>query len=299
MKTTRTTVSAALLAASLLTAPAFADENERVEALKGAMPGVWTQDYAAATNAAAADGKPVLLDFTGSDWCGWCMLMEEKVFSQQEWKDWAEGKIYLVKLDFPMNDELVPEEYRARNRALQKEYGIGGYPTYVVLDSAFKRLGQLGASRNAKPAKFIADLAKLTGLPYEAPPAPAANPAVARAVTAFVAANKAEEAESEKLDNPTGADLVRLLVQYSDALAAVDLTEVPDAFRDAFKAHQGAFAALTEETKKLPADKPLDDLGEPPAGFVEAMMKLQGTVEALADAADACGCDGDAIRDAF
>ena len=299
MNTTRTTVSAALLAASLFAAPVFADENERTEALKGAMPGVWTQDYAAATNAAKTSGKPVMLNFTGSDWCGWCMLMDRQVFSQQEWKDWAEGKIYLVKLDVPNNDDLVPEEYRARNLALQEEYGVDGYPTYVVLDAAGKRLGELGASRNAKPAKFIADLAKLTGLPYEAPPAPAANPAVARVVAAFVAANKAEEAEADKVENPTGADFVKLLVQYSDALAAVDLTGVPDAFRDAFKAHADAFGALVEEAKKLPADKPLDDMDEPPAGLLAAMMKLQGSVEALADAADAAGADGDAIRDAF
>ena len=295
MKTTLTTVSAALFAATVLSVPAVAGES----VLRGAEPGVWTQDYAAATNAAKTSGKPVMLNFTGSDWCYWCKLMDGQVFSKQEWKDWAAGKVYLVTLDFPSDDDLVPEEYRARNRALQSEYGIEGYPTYVVLDAEGKRLGELGASRNAKPAKFIADLAKLTGLPYEAPAKPAANPAVERAVAAFVAANKAEEAEADKVENPTGADFVKLLSQYTDALAAVDLTGVPDAFRDAFKAHADAFGALVEEAKKLPADKPLDDMDEPPAGLLAAMMKLQGSVEALADAADACGCDGDDIRDAF
>ena len=289
--------SAALCAASLLAVPAFAEES--AAALKGAEPGLWTQDYAAATNAARTSGKPVMLNFTGSDWCGWCMLMDRQVFSQKEWKDWAAGKIYLVKLDFPNDDDLVPEEYRARNRALQSEYGVQGYPTYIVLDAEGKRLGELGASRTAKPSKFIADLARLTGLPYEAPPKPAANPAVARAVAAFVAANEAEESAAEKIETPTGGDLVKMLAQYGEALDAIDLTGVPDAFRKALKDHADAFSALVEEAKKLPADKPLDDMDEPPAGLMAAMMKLEGSVEALADAADAAGADGDAIRDAF
>ena len=122
-----------LLAAALLALPATADEP--AIAVSGATLGAWTQDYAAATNAAATDGKPVLLDFTGSDWCGWCMLMENKVFCTQEWQDWAASNIYLVTLDFPQDKSKVPEDYQKRNRELSKAYGVRGYPTYIVLDS--------------------------------------------------------------------------------------------------------------------------------------------------------------------
>ena len=292
------TASAALFAATVLSAPAFAGEA----VLKGAEPGVWTPDDVAATNAAKTSGKPVMLNFTGSDWCGWCMLMDRQVFSKQEWKDWAAGKIYLVTLDFPSDDDLVPEEYRERNQTLQKEYGIGGYPTYVVLGAEGKRLGELGASRNAKPVKFIADLAKLTGLeplPQDEPPAEA-NPAVARAVAAIVAAGKAAEKATDKFESaPTGADFVRILSIYSDAIGAIDLAGVPDAFRDAFKAHAAAFAEMVEEAKKIPADKSLDEMEDAPEGLMQAMKKVEETVGPLADAADVCGCDGDDIRDAF
>ena len=134
-----------LLAAALLALPAAADEESAI-AVTGAELGAWTQDYAAATNAAAASGKPVFLDFTGSDWCGWCMLMERQVFSKPEWKDWAATNVYLVALDFPRDKSKVPEDYQKRNRELSDRYGIRGYPTYVVLDSNGKKLGQLGAS---------------------------------------------------------------------------------------------------------------------------------------------------------
>ena len=155
-----------LLAAALLALHAAADEP--AIALSGATLGAWTQDYAAATNAAATDGKPVFLDFTGSDWCGWCMLMEEKVFSKQEWKDWAATNIYLVTLDFPRDKSKVPEDFQKRNRELSDQYGVRGYPTYIVLDSKGEKLGQLGASRDATPAKFIRQLCRVLGA---APPA--------------------------------------------------------------------------------------------------------------------------------
>lgn len=128
----------------------------------GAVSGEWTQDYDAAVSLAAEQGLPLLINFTGSDWCYWCKLMDSKVFSQEEWKTWAKGKIVLAFIDFPRTNTLVPKKYQARNRALAEKFGILGYPTYIVLASDGKTiLGQLGASRDAAPAKFIADLEAL------------------------------------------------------------------------------------------------------------------------------------------
>ncbi len=139
---------------ALFVAPALADEP----AAAVVQPGVFTQDHAAALALAAGRGLPVMLDFTGSDWCGWCKLMHRQVFSQEEWKAWAATNLVLVTIDFPSDESLVPEAYRDRNLKLQEQYGVQGYPTYVLLTPAGEEFARLGASRDATPASFIAEV---------------------------------------------------------------------------------------------------------------------------------------------
>ncbi len=128
-------------------------------AISGAVPGEWTMDLDAAKALAAETGLPLLLNFTGSDWCGWCRLMDRQVFSQEAWKTYAKEKFLLVWLDFPQNKALVPEAFAERNNRLLQEYEIGGFPTYILLDpDGQTRLGQAGASRDVNPERFIAAL---------------------------------------------------------------------------------------------------------------------------------------------
>jgi thiol-disulfide isomerase/thioredoxin len=149
----------------------------------GAEPGEWTHDWDAATAAARETGMPVFVNFTGSDWCPWCKILERQVFSQPEWISWARRNVYLVHLDFPNDKSLVPEKYAGRNRELARRYGVGGYPTCYLLDPAtLKPLGRFGASRDATPASFIAEVsAAMSGAagaagsaagPAAAPPPP-------------------------------------------------------------------------------------------------------------------------------
>ena len=279
-----------LLAAALLALPAAADEP--AIALSGAEPGAWTQDYVAATNAAATDGKPVLLDFTGSDWCGWCMLMENKVFTTQEWEDWASSNIYLVTLDFPNDKSKVPEEYQTRNRELSDQYGVRGYPTYIVLDSKGEKLGQLGASRDATPAKFIRQLCGVLGIdpPAKAAAAPA-DPAAKRIVEAVGAALKAIEKEAEGFDEPTVAQVTGLDERFTTAIAAIDTKGAPKDFLAAFQSFSDAFAARAAEFKKLDQTKTLGELERPPESLQKAMFAAESAVEKLTEAAEACGVE--------
>jgi thiol:disulfide interchange protein len=132
-------------------------------ATSGAEPGKWTMDFDAAKTLAKEKNLPILINFTGSDWCFWCKLMDKNVFSKQDWQDYAKDKIVLVWIDFPRNKALVPPHLVARNQQLAQSFGVKGYPTYIVLGSDGEaRLGQLGASRTASPESFIADLEKLT-----------------------------------------------------------------------------------------------------------------------------------------
>ena len=131
--------------------------------LTGAKPGKWTMDLDAAKKLAKSEQLPILLNFSGSDWCGWCKLMEKGVFSQKTWKDYAKENILMVVIDFPKDDTIVPKKYLKRNEELKAQFAVEGFPTFVLLDDdAQTELGRLGAGRDKTPESFIAVINKLS-----------------------------------------------------------------------------------------------------------------------------------------
>jgi protein disulfide-isomerase len=121
----------------------------------------WLTSLPAAKAKAQAENKLVMMDFTGSDWCGWCIKLDKEVFSQPEFAEYAAKNLVLVEVDFP-NKKPQSKELKAANAALQKQYGVRGYPTIIVLDSAGKQVGELGYLKGG-PKAFIAELEKLKG----------------------------------------------------------------------------------------------------------------------------------------
>ena len=121
----------------------------------------WSEDYAKALAQAKAGKKLVLLDFTGSDWCGWCIKLDKEVFSKPEFADYAKKNVVLVELDFPRGKQQS-KEIKEQNAKLQGEYKIQGFPTIIVLNSEGKKVGELGYQPGG-PKAFIAELDKLKG----------------------------------------------------------------------------------------------------------------------------------------
>ena len=168
--------SIALVLCVLAIAPCFGETTNHLEKWKESQKakpvatatnavsvGVWTQDFDAAKELAKEKGLPMFLNFTGSDWCGWCKLMDSQVFSKTEWKNYAKTNLVLVTIDFPQNKSLVPSKYVSRNQSLQTQYKVRGYPTYIIINPHDQKvLGQLGASRDATPQQFIRDVKKIT-----------------------------------------------------------------------------------------------------------------------------------------
>ena len=76
----------------------------------------------------------VLLDFTGSDWCGWCIKLKKDTFSKPEFQKLAEEKLVLVELDFPRS-KTQSAELKKQNQELAEKFGIEGFPTLVLLSS--------------------------------------------------------------------------------------------------------------------------------------------------------------------
>lgn len=146
-----------LIAALCLAGITFTNANE--VATEGAEAGKWTQDYAAAAELAAEKKLPMLLNFTGSDWCGWCKLMDSTVYAKEAWSEYAAENLVLVTIDFPKDKSIVPAEYVDRNTELKNKFGVRGYPTYIVLDSDGEtKLGQLGAGQGKTPESFIEEV---------------------------------------------------------------------------------------------------------------------------------------------
>ncbi len=125
----------------------------------GAAEAKWLTDASLAQQKAKQEKKLVLMDFTGSDWCPWCIKLSKEVFSTSEFKDYAAKNLVLVEVDFPRVKKQT-EQQKSANQALQKKYGIEGYPTIVVLNSEGKKVGELGYQPGG-PKPFIEAIEKL------------------------------------------------------------------------------------------------------------------------------------------
>jgi thioredoxin-related protein len=129
--------------------------------VKGAAVGRWTMDFAAAKVAAKVRKLPMLLYFTGSDWCKYCKIFSETVLSQPDWLAYSSNRFVLVYLDFPKDEALVPPEYRARNNQLQEGMGIQGYPSFVVLShDGTKVLSQFSLEREGRVWSFARQMSE-------------------------------------------------------------------------------------------------------------------------------------------
>lgn len=119
----------------------------------------WLTDYAQAKQQAKANKKLLLLDFTGSDWCGWCIRLRREVFSQPEFQEYASKNLILMEVDFPRGKEQA-RDVRVQNQNLAMQYEIQGFPTIIVLNGEGKKVGELGYMSGG-PAAFISELERL------------------------------------------------------------------------------------------------------------------------------------------
>ncbi len=104
---------------------------------------MWLTNYNEALRRAKAARKPVLACFTGSDWCLWCIRLQNEVFETPEFKAWAGQNVILLEVDFPRHKALSPAAVKA-NDALQDKYVIRGFPTVLFLDADGAVLGKSG-----------------------------------------------------------------------------------------------------------------------------------------------------------
>jgi protein disulfide-isomerase len=113
----------------------------------------WTTDLGKAIETAKEENKAVLVNFTGSDWCRWCFKLSDEVFSQDDFKDFADENLVLVKLDFPRS---IPQsnQTKAYNQSLAQKFGVQGYPTIIIINSQGKPVAKTGYQAGG-PGNYI------------------------------------------------------------------------------------------------------------------------------------------------
>jgi thiol:disulfide interchange protein len=124
----------------------------------------WLTDLDAGKAKAAAENKPLVVEFTGSTWCPPCKALHAEVLTSAEFAAWAKDKV-LVKLDYPTSRERTPEKIAAdpalaKLMQLKDQYGVPGFPTLFVFDAQGKEQGKVvGYGKGTGPAAYLAKLA--------------------------------------------------------------------------------------------------------------------------------------------
>lgn len=93
----------------------------------------WLINFEEAAKLSIKSGKPILANFTGSDWCGWCIRLNREVFVTPEFKDWASENVILLELDYPRRQQQT-DEIKKQNRELQQFFQVRGYPTLHIFN---------------------------------------------------------------------------------------------------------------------------------------------------------------------
>lgn len=106
-------------------------------------------------------GKPILANFTGSDWCGWCKRLDKSVFHHQEFKDWASENVILLELDFPRRF-AIPDEIKQQNYSLKNAFKVTGFPTIWLFDLTKDEAGKFNIGALGKTG-YTATVDEFTG----------------------------------------------------------------------------------------------------------------------------------------
>jgi thioredoxin-related protein len=120
----------------------------------------WSSDFAAAKKQAAESKKDLLLDFTGSDWCSWCMKLNDEVFKLEPFKAGVKDSFVLVELDFPKDKSKLSDDTQKQNAELVKTYAVQGYPTILLCDADGRPYAATGYKEGGAE-KYVAHLNEL------------------------------------------------------------------------------------------------------------------------------------------
>ncbi len=138
----------------------FSCAQEKSKVVESSNQIEWIEDYDLALEIAKAENKVVLINFTGSDWCKWCIKLVDEVFSKEEFANYATDNLVMLKIDFPTTFQQLPQEEQMKRQQLQQKYGVKGYPTILLTNSNGQVIGQTGYQQGG-PEKYVEHLQKM------------------------------------------------------------------------------------------------------------------------------------------
>lgn len=120
----------------------------------------WQNSFSEAIAKANTEDKPIVLVFSGSDWCAPCIKLKKHIFDSAEFKDYAKDHYVLYNADFPRKKQnQLPEDKMSVNKSLIEKYNPKGYfPMVVVLDKNEHVLGETGFVARTTPEKYLKKL---------------------------------------------------------------------------------------------------------------------------------------------
>lgn len=121
---------------------------------------VWETDIEVAKKKAKQEHKFVLLNFSGSDWCGPCIRLHDEIFESSNFKNFADSNLVLINADFPRKKKnQLPAEQKSKNNSLADKYNPQGiFPYTVLLDESGKVLKTWEGFPNKTSTQFTAQI---------------------------------------------------------------------------------------------------------------------------------------------
>ena len=104
----------------------------------------WMTDFEKAKQTAQAQGKDLMLNFAGSDWCYWCQRLDKEVFSKAEFLEKAGKDLVFVLIDFPNDTSGQSDQVQQQNEKLAEQFGVEVFPTVFLADASGKSYAKTG-----------------------------------------------------------------------------------------------------------------------------------------------------------
>lgn len=128
-----------------------------------AIPASWMGNFTEAQKQAKATHKQILINFSGSDWCGPCIRLRKEILESETFEQYAAANLLLVRADFPRQKKnQLPKEQIKLNESLAEVYNQDGkFPYTVLVDENGKVLKSWDGFPDESPQAFVSEIDKL------------------------------------------------------------------------------------------------------------------------------------------
>jgi thioredoxin-related protein len=120
----------------------------------------WLGDFNMAKKEATEEHKLIVINFSGSDWCGPCIRLRKEILESSTFVDYASAHLVLVRADFPRQkkNQLSKEQVKLNEALADKYNSEGKFPFTLLVDENGKILKQWDGFPNETPGQFTAEI---------------------------------------------------------------------------------------------------------------------------------------------